>query len=610
MRLRLCSLLATALVAAVLVALHPTASQGVVGPTPSPMPGCAPVGVTGGEWRTYGHDLSNTRHQDREKLIGAQTVGELELAWKYKADGAAFNNTPIVADGCLYLASTDGVVTARNADSGTEVWRTPLDANPPAFGGGLVATPAIDAGRLFVIVNKLGGPYLQALDQATGAPVWQLTLDDQASAMSNSSPVVFDGMVFAGFSGHAGAGLSERGGFVIADAASGALKAKTFVIDDASFAAGYAGAGIWSTPAIDVATGYAYVGTSNPHSPELEHARANSTLKIDVDPDRATFGAIVDHAKGKPDTYVPGLADQPVCDTAPDVYYADRFSATCVAVDLDFGASPTLFAAGGRPLVGDLQKAGVFHTFDAETMDPVWERVVGVPCLACNAASPASVDGVVYTAAGPPGQLFRLEGASGDPRWVGPLNGATTYNPVTVANSVVYSVDGGGFLNGFVTLNGLQVLKRNLTVDAGESMASASTSSGVAVARNTLYVAAGNHVFALRLGAGGVQPPDPADLPVPSVPGGTSATVVAGPGAVATTYATPVVTMQKGSSAQFTNLDVAQHDVVSRTGLFRSALIGAGQTTPIDDVEALDVGTYPFFCSLHPNMTGNLSVTG
>jgi polyvinyl alcohol dehydrogenase (cytochrome) len=581
-----------------------------VGPVPSPFPGCGPVNVAGGEWRTYGHDLANSRHQDREKQIGPATVGQLTVAWKYQAEGAVFNNTPIVADGCLYLAAADGTVSAHDADTGERRWSTTLATDPPGFGGGVVATPAVDDARVYVIVNQEGSPYLQALDRTTGAPVWKLVLDGQAQAMSNSSPVLFDGMVFAGFSGDAGPGESERGGYVIADAATGGVNAKHYVIDDARFGEGYAGAGVWSTPAIDVESGYAYVGTSNPHSPELEHERANSVLKIDVDLDRPdTFGRIVDHYKGKPDTYVPGLSEQPVCDAAPDVYYVDRFSATCLAIDLDFGASPTLFTAGGTLLVGDLQKAGVFHAVDPATMDRVWETVVGVPCLACNAASPASVDGAVYTAAGPPGQLFRLDGATGAPRWAGSLTGPTTYNPVTVANHVVYSVDSGGFLNGFVAESGLHLLKRNLALDTGESMATASSSSGVAVARNTLYVAAGAWVLAYRLGPGGLQLPAP---PPPPGGGGTGggATIIAGPGAVATTYANPTITVPRGTKVNFSNLDVPQHDVVSKTaGLFRSALVGTGRTTPVVGVDVLDAGSYAFFCSLHPNMTGTLTVT-
>jgi outer membrane protein assembly factor BamB len=500
-------------------------------------------------------------------------------------------------------------VSAHNADTGEQLWATDLETEPAAFGGGLVATPAVDGALLFVIVNQLGSPYLAALDRTTGAmaPGWPITLDDQPNAMSNSSPVVFDGLVFAGFSGDAGPGEHERGGYVLIDIATRQVVAKHFVIPDADFAAGYAGAGIWSTPAVDLAAGYAYVGTSNPHSPQLEHARANSILKIDVDRDRpATFGTVVDHYKGLPDTYLPGLADQPVCDTYPGAYYLDRFSASCVQVDLDFGASPTLFESGGHQRLGDLQKSGVFHTVDPATMDPLWTRVVGVPCLACNAASPAAAGGDVYTAAGPPGQLFRLGGADGTPRWAGPVNGVTTYNPVTVANGIVYTVDGAGFLNGFEAGTGLPVLKRNLALDTGTFMGSASTSSGIAIARNTIYVAAVDHVIALKLGGAG----GPGLPPPPEVPGGPSGgtPIVSGPGAFLTSYATPVATVRQGGSVTYYNLDAAQHDVLSVDGLFGTPLIGAAQQAPVAGVEALAPGDYGFYCSLHANMQGTLTV--
>ena len=64
-----------------------------------------------------------------------------------------FNNTPIVADGCVYLADTDGVVSAHNADTGEQLWAADLETEPAAFGGGLVSTPAIDGDLVFVIVN-------------------------------------------------------------------------------------------------------------------------------------------------------------------------------------------------------------------------------------------------------------------------------------------------------------------------------------------------------------------------------------------------------------------------------------------------------------------------
>jgi len=570
----------------------------------APPPASGPV--PGGEWRFYGQDITNNRTQPDENAINSFNVSQLKLAWSYASTGQPFNNTPIIADGCAYLADASGTLTARNADTGRAVWTTHLPTAPEAFGGGLVATPAIDDARLYIIINRQGGPYLEALDRATGALAWHdpLVLDTQPAAASNSSPVVFNGMVFAGFSGNAGAGHTERGGYVIADALTGALLHKQFVIDDAHFQRGYDGAGIWSTPAIDLATGYAYVGTSNPHSPQKEDDKADSIIKIDVDPARtATFGTIVDHYNGLPDTYIPGLANQPVCKRYPGAYYLDRFSASCVQVDLDFGASPSLYTVGGRQLLGDLQKAGVFHIVDPTTMTGVAQQIVGIPCLACNAASPATTGGAVYTAAGPPGQLFRLDGTSALPKWVGVLNGVTTYNAVSVANGVVYTVDGDGFLDGFDAATGAPVLKHPLALEAGGPVVSASSASGIAIARHTLYVAATNHVFAFRLNGSGAVPG------LPGAPGGGAGLpILSLPGSVATTFLPPLAVVPQGSGATYINLDIANHNVQSTQGLFRSAVVSTGGTAAVVGVENLPPGSYPYICVIHPYMKGTLRI--
>lgn len=90
--------------------------------------------------------------------------------------------------------------------------------------------------------------------------------------------------------------------------------------------------------------------------------------------------------------------------------------------------------------------------------------------------------------------------------------------------------------------------------------------------------------------------------------------VVAGPGGAFTTYGTPLAVLPEGEQAGFTNLDIASHDVrsVARDDngdyLFESALVGLGSNVPVEGTEDVAPGTYDFYCSLHPNMTGTLVV--
>ncbi len=107
---------------------------------------------------------------------------------------------------------------------------------------------------------------------------------------------------------------------------------------------------------------------------------------------------------------------------------------------------------------------------------------------------------------------------------------------------------------------------------------------------------------------------------------GISSAVVAGPGAFQAGYATPVSAVAPLGGLTFHNLDVPPHNVVAldATGpdenpwcdpyptgecpAFWSELVGAGETAEVVGVDALDPGTYEFYCTVHPWMTGTLLV--
>jgi glucose dehydrogenase len=103
--------------------------------------------ASGGEWRSYGHDLSNSRNQDEEHDITPLRAATLRPVWTFssvKAGGTGdFTGTPVVADGCVYVASNGGWVYALNAETGEMVWQIKLDAaGTGAFSGGIPGTVA------------------------------------------------------------------------------------------------------------------------------------------------------------------------------------------------------------------------------------------------------------------------------------------------------------------------------------------------------------------------------------------------------------------------------------------------------------------------------------
>jgi plastocyanin len=89
---------------------------------------------------------------------------------------------------------------------------------------------------------------------------------------------------------------------------------------------------------------------------------------------------------------------------------------------------------------------------------------------------------------------------------------------------------------------------------------------------------------------------------------GAGVPIVAGPLAFTAGYVTRTAVVLQGQVVKFTNLDLAVHDVRSYSGLFSSSLVSLGKSTPVNGVSSLLPGKYGFFCSIHPNMQGNLIV--
>jgi polyvinyl alcohol dehydrogenase (cytochrome) len=461
---------------------------------------CSGGGLSGGTWPMYGHDPSNTRRQPAEKHLDAARARRLAPAWTFsiasQGDTGQFNSTPIVADGCAFVTASNGGVYAVNASTGAFVWKHVFAVTSAGLGGAIVGGAALDGGHVIVIVNETGdgtalGPYVAALDEQTGSEVWQSApLSHLSGYYSNGTPQVIGGVVFAGFSPAEG-DSSGQGGFALLDAASGALVKETPTISPADQAQGFAGGGIWSTPAWDPETGFAYVGAGNPYSKDREDVHTNAILKIDMRPGSRSFGSIVASYKGNVDQYtqaLQALSHTPLCAAsagAPD----PLDDPACGQLDLDFGASPNLFRSGGREVVGDLQKAGVYHVADAHSMAPVWSTVVGATCQACNAAS-AAVDGdSVIDASAPGSVMFALHRDGGAVRWALPIGDGTHYQATSVADGVAYTFDGLGFLDVVDAATGIPIMRRPMTLDTQTPMG-ALVSGGIAIAYHTVYVAA------------------------------------------------------------------------------------------------------------------------
>ncbi|CAA9569403.1 MAG: Glucose dehydrogenase, PQQ-dependent, partial [uncultured Thermomicrobiales bacterium] len=98
----------------------------------TPMVAPAPADL-GGEWPAYGRDPGGMRHSPLTQ-IDRGNVGDLTVAWTYRtgeldtyegtdlAAAAAFEATPLMVDGALYLSTPTNRVIALDARTGTERW--------------------------------------------------------------------------------------------------------------------------------------------------------------------------------------------------------------------------------------------------------------------------------------------------------------------------------------------------------------------------------------------------------------------------------------------------------------------------------------------------------
>ena len=291
------------------------------------------------EWPHYGNDAAGSRYSPLAE-INRENVGRLLVAWTYRTGETvgeprpyghyAFEATPIMVDGTLFLSTPYNRVIALDAETGKERWA--WDANVDRRRRLAIVTSRgvstwLDTGarsdtacRRRIFVGTVDAR-LAALDAATGLPCddfgrsGQIDLkegievsDGRCCYQVTSPPAIVDGLVVVGSSigDNRGADL-ERGVVRAYDARSGTLRwswdpIPTRESDPAR--ATWAGdswrrtgaANVWSVMSVDAERGLLFLPTSSP-SPDFyggerlgANVYANSVVAL-----RAATGEVVWH---------------------------------------------------------------------------------------------------------------------------------------------------------------------------------------------------------------------------------------------------------------------------------------------------------------------------
>ena len=98
-----------------------------------------------------------------------------QLLWKHTVPGGAFEGTPAIVDGVVYIGDLDGTLFALRLKDGSEIWKYTID-------GGFPASPAVRDSRVY-IGDYDGG--FHCIDAKTGEKQWFFETNAEISSCAN-----------------------------------------------------------------------------------------------------------------------------------------------------------------------------------------------------------------------------------------------------------------------------------------------------------------------------------------------------------------------------------------------------------------------------------------
>jgi len=335
----------------------------------------------GPEWNGFGAGLTNARFQGKDAAgISASDVPKLRLRWAFGlGDVMVARGQPvIVGDHLFATTAAAGKLYSLDAKSGCIYWV--FDADAAIVSGVIVGTTSQPAGRSAVFFGDAKAN-VYAVDMATGKLLWKTHAEDHFAAMITDAPNLYAGVVYLGISSFEEVTGAQpnyecctfRGSVVALEAASGKTLWKTYTIAQAPSATrktatgvqrwGPSGAGVWSTPTIDLKRNLIYVSTGDNYSnPTTE--TSDAVLALDRDTGRILWSRQV---------------------TANDAYTVDcvaKVKTNCPdsnGPDFDFAQPPILVSlANGKQELVIGQKSGMAYAIDPDQQGKMlWQTRVG-----------------------------------------------------------------------------------------------------------------------------------------------------------------------------------------------------------------------------------------
>jgi quinoprotein glucose dehydrogenase len=329
-------------------------------------------------WANYGHDPGGTRYSPATQ-INRDNVGQLKVAWTYRTgaldqvdndlkEHAAFEATPILVEGKLYLSTPFDHVIALEPETGKKIWEYDPKLNTHGFsettsrGVSAWRDSAAKAGQprqLRIFIGTLDARLI-ALDGETGKPCTDfgaggqvdltkdVNLRDAGQYQVTSAPAIAGDLVITGSSiGDNRAVELERGIVRAFDVRSGKQRWSWDPIPWASKSSPRTGAGnAWSTLSVDAEHDLVFIPTGSA-SPDYygglrrgDNKWANSVVALHASSGEFVWGFQVVHH----DLWDYDLASQPTL-------FSWRDGTPAVAITTKMGRVFVLNRLTGAPLL-------------------------------------------------------------------------------------------------------------------------------------------------------------------------------------------------------------------------------------------------------------------
>jgi len=417
-------------------------------------------------WITYSDGYAGQRYSLLTQITPAN-VKNLELKWILPNQVfGAWQSSPIVVDGMMYITQRPNDVLAVDAKTGRVFWQYRYTVSPDArvCCGANNRGVAILGDSLFM--GTLDG-HLVAIDRTTGRSLWDTPVGDPKLGYSiTMSPLVVKDKVLVG----SGGGEYGIRGFIAAfDTKTGKELWRVHTVPGPgekgndtwggdSWKTG--GGSVWVTPSYDPALNLTYWGTGNPGPDWNPDQRPGDNLYTDsvmaLDPDT---GAMKWHFQFSPN----------------DPYDYDSVQVGVLA-DINFKGTPTKAILWAN-------RNGFFYVLDRTN----GKFLLGAPFVKVNWASGLDANGRPIPTPQPEGQ----------PTWPGVQGGTNWYSPsFSPRTGLMYVSAWEGYASVFKKEKAEYVPGRNFLGGGGTPFTGVQGAPGVRVGRatpvNTWTDAAGN----------------------------------------------------------------------------------------------------------------------